>query len=99
MTLSSSPYLTINVPHVCHLPEYSPQLNVSLPPEDDPKFLPCYILSENLPQFNFGEFPHHPLEMNTPTISNGPTSRNAVALDSNHVSVEARQIGAILPIH
>jgi hypothetical protein len=47
-------------------------------------------LSENLPQFNFGEFPHHPLEMNTPKILNGPTSRNPV--DLIQVSVEARQL-------
>jgi hypothetical protein len=45
---------------------------------------------KNLPQFDFGEFPHHPLETNTPTILNGPTSRNPV--DLNQVSVEARQL-------
>jgi hypothetical protein len=62
-----------------------------LPPEDDPKFLACCILSENLPQFNFGELPHPPLEMNMPVILNGPTSRNPV--DLNQVSMEARQLG------
>jgi hypothetical protein len=49
------------------------------------------VLSENLPQFDFGEFPHHPLEMNTPTILNATTSRNP--LDLNQVSVEARKLG------
>jgi hypothetical protein len=90
MTLSSSHYLTVNVPYVHLLPEYRPQLDVSLPPEDDPKFLACCVLSENLPQFHFGEFPDHPLEINTPTILNGLTSRNPV--DLNQVSVEARQL-------
>jgi hypothetical protein len=47
-------------------------------------------LSENLPQFDFGEFPHHPLEINTPTILNGSTSINPVYL--NQESVEARQL-------
>jgi hypothetical protein len=77
MKLSSSHYLTINVPYVHLLPEYGRELDVSLPPE-------------NLPQFDFGEFPHHPLEMNTPTILNGPTNRNPV--DLIQVSVEARQL-------
>jgi hypothetical protein len=27
-----------------------------------PKDNPCFVLSDNLPQFDFGEFPHHPLE-------------------------------------
>jgi hypothetical protein len=44
----------------------------------------------NLPQFDFGEFPHHPLETNTPTILNVPASINPV--DLNQVSVEARQL-------
>jgi hypothetical protein len=47
-----------------------------LPPEDDPKFLACCVLPENLPKFDFWEFPHHPLETNRPTILNGLTSRN-----------------------
>jgi hypothetical protein len=47
-------------------------------------------MSENLPQFDFGEFPHHPLQINIPTILNGPTRRNPVYL--NQVSVEARQL-------
>jgi hypothetical protein len=72
MTLNSSHYLTVNVPFVHLLPEYRPQLDVSLPPEDDPKFLACCVLYENLSQFDFGGFPHHPLEMNIPTILNGP---------------------------
>jgi hypothetical protein len=54
MTFSSSHYLTVNVPYVHLLLEYGPQLDVSLPPEDDPKFLACCVLSENLPQFDFG---------------------------------------------
>jgi hypothetical protein len=90
MTLSSSHYLTVNVAYVHLLPEYWPQLDVSLSPEDDPKFLACCLLSENVPQFDFGEFPHHPLEINTPTILNGPTRINPV--DLNQVSVEARQL-------
>jgi hypothetical protein len=72
------------------LPEYTAQLDVSLPPKDDPKFLACCVLSENLPQFDFGEFPHHPLETITPKILNGPTSRNSV--DLNQMSMEARQV-------
>jgi hypothetical protein len=89
MTLSSSHYLTVSVPYVHLLPEYGPQLDVSLSSEDIPKFLACCILSENLPQFNFREFPHHPLEINTPTILNG-TGRNPVYL--NQVSVDVRQL-------
>jgi hypothetical protein len=81
MTLSSSHYLTVNVPYVLHLPEYRPQLDVSLPSEDDPKFLACCVLSQILPQFSFGEFPHHPLEINTSTILNGPTRSNPVYLN------------------
>jgi hypothetical protein len=90
MTLSCSHYLTVNVPHVHLLPEYRPQLDVSLPPEDDPKFLAYCVLSESLPQFNFGEFSNHPLETNMAMILNGPTSRNPV--DLNQGSVEARQL-------
>jgi hypothetical protein len=90
MTLNSSHYLTVNVPYVHLLPEYMPQLDVSLPHEDDPKFLACCVLFENLPEFYFREFPHHPLETNTPTILNGLTSRNPV--DLNQVRVEARQL-------
>jgi hypothetical protein len=90
MTLSSSHYLTVNVPCVHLLPEYWPQLDVSLPLENDPKFLACCLLSENLPQFDFGEFPHHSLEINTPTILDGATRKNPV--DLNQVSVEARQL-------
>jgi hypothetical protein len=63
-------YLAVNVPYVHLLPEYWDQLDVSLPPEDDPKFLACCVLSENLPQFDFGEFPHHLLETITPKILN-----------------------------
>jgi hypothetical protein len=46
MTLSCSHYCTVNVPYVL-LPKCKPQLNVSLPLKDDPKFLACCILSEN----------------------------------------------------
>jgi hypothetical protein len=42
------------------------------------------------PQFDFGEFSHHPLEIYTPTILNGRTSRNPV--DLIQVSVEVRQL-------
>jgi hypothetical protein len=45
------------------------------------------ILCENLPQLDFRELPHHPIETNTATNLNGPTSKNSV--DLNHVSVEA----------
>jgi hypothetical protein len=62
MTLTYSYYLTVNVPQVHLLHEYRPKLDVSLPPEDNIKFLVSYIFSENLSQFDFGEFPHHPLE-------------------------------------
>jgi hypothetical protein len=79
-----------SAPYVHLLPEYRPQPDVALPYEDDPQFLACSVLSENLPQFDFGEFPHCPLEINTPTILNGPTRRNSVHL--NQVSVEARQL-------
>jgi hypothetical protein len=47
-------------------------------------------LFENLPQLDFGEFLHHPLEMNTPMILNGPTNRNPV--DLNELTAEARQL-------
>jgi hypothetical protein len=30
----------------------------------------CCVLSESLPQFDFGEFPHHALDTNTPTSKN-----------------------------
>jgi hypothetical protein len=90
MTLSSSNYLTLNVPYARLLPEYRLQLHVLLPPEDDPTFLECCVLSEHLPQFDFRDFPHHPLERNTPTILDGPTGRNPV--DLNQVSVYVRQL-------
>jgi hypothetical protein len=90
MVLRSSHDLAVNVPYVHFLPEYRAQLDVSLPPEDDPKFLACCVLSENLPQFDFVEFPNHPLEIYTPTILNGPTRRNPVDLIQE--SVEARQL-------
>jgi hypothetical protein len=96
MTLSSSHYLAVNVPYVHLLPKYRPHLEVSFPPEDDPKFLECCVLSENLPQFDIGEFPYHPLEINTPTILNSPTRINSVYL--NQVSVEARQVHLYLSI-
>jgi hypothetical protein len=85
MALSST-----HAPYVHLPPEYKPQLDVSLPPKGDPKFLACCILSEILPQFKFGEFPHYPLETNTPVTLNGPTSINPV--DLSQVSVEARQL-------
>jgi hypothetical protein len=51
---------------------YRPKLDVSLSSEDESKLFVCYILSENLTQFDFGEFPHHPLDMKKPTILNDP---------------------------
>jgi hypothetical protein len=36
--------LTVNVPYVHMLPEYRPQLDISLPPEGDPKFLAFCVL-------------------------------------------------------
>jgi hypothetical protein len=66
MTLRSSHYLAVNIPYVHLMPEYRAQLDVSMPPEDNPKFLACCVLSENVPQFDFGEFPHHPLKIITP---------------------------------
>jgi hypothetical protein len=47
-------------------------------------------LSENLPKFDFWEFPHQPLERIAPTILNGPTNRKPV--DLNQLSVETRQL-------
>jgi hypothetical protein len=79
MALSSSHYLV----HL--LPEYRHHLDVSLPPEDNLKFLACCILSENLPHFDFGECPQHPREMNTPTILSGSIA------DLTQVSMEAKQ--------
>jgi hypothetical protein len=90
MTLSSSHYITANFPSVHLLPEYRPQLDVSLSPEGDRNCLACCVLSQNLPQFDFGEFPHHPLETNTPMILNSPTNLNPVHL--SQVSVEASQL-------
>jgi hypothetical protein len=49
-----------------------PQLDVSVPLEVALQTSACCALSENLTQFDFGEFPHHPLEMNTSTILNDP---------------------------
>jgi hypothetical protein len=40
--------LTVNVPYVHLLPRYRPKLDVSLPPEVDPKILACCVLAENL---------------------------------------------------
>jgi hypothetical protein len=76
MTLIFSNYLKLEVPYVHLLPVYRLQLDVSLPPEDDPTFLECCVPSEHLPQFDVIEFPHHPLKTNTPTILNCPASRN-----------------------
>jgi hypothetical protein len=83
MTLNYSHYLRVTVPYVHLQPEYRPQIDVSLPPEEDLIFLTYCALSGNMSQFDFGEFPHHPLE----TILNDRTSRNPV--DSNHVSEDS----------
>jgi hypothetical protein len=56
MTLSSSHYLTVTVPLrslPARIPASTRRLIVTLARR---------LLSENLPQFNSGEFPHHPLE-------------------------------------
>jgi hypothetical protein len=46
---------------------------MSVSPADDPRFLACRIFSENLTQFDFGDFPHHPLKTNTSMILNDPS--------------------------
>jgi hypothetical protein len=88
VTLSATHYIVVNVPYVYLLPEYSPQPEISLPSEDGPRFLVCCVLYENLPQFDFKEFPYHSRAMNALMILNGPTSINPV--DLNQVSVKAR---------
>jgi hypothetical protein len=65
--------------------------------EDDPKFLACCVLSENLLQVDFTELPHHPLEMNTPTILNGPTNKKSSGFKSGEYG--GQEIGPPLPIH
>jgi hypothetical protein len=98
MALRPSLYLTVNVPYVHRLPQYRPQLEVSLPLEDDANILVCCVLSENLTQFNFGELPHHPLVINIAMILYNLISRYRV--DLNQVSVEARQLPHLyLAIH
>jgi hypothetical protein len=67
-----------------------PQFGISLPRKDDPRFMACCVLSENLLQFDFREFSHRRLEINRPRISSDSTSRNPV--DLNQMSVEARQL-------
>jgi hypothetical protein len=47
-------------------------------------------LPENLPQFDFQDFPRHPMEMKMPAILNIRRSANAV--DLNQASIEARQL-------
>jgi hypothetical protein len=64
--------------------------DLSLASHCHPKTIACCVLSENLPQFDFREFAHHPLEMNISMILNGPTSINPV--DINQMSMEARQL-------
>jgi hypothetical protein len=71
-------YLTVNVAYVHLLPEYSLQFDVSLPSKDNPEFLACCVLSENLAQFDFGEFSDHLLERKTPAVLNGCTGRSPV---------------------
>jgi hypothetical protein len=90
MILSSLHYLIVNVPYVHFLSEYSHQFDISLPPRNDPKFLACCVLSQNLSHLDFKVFQYHSLKVNTPTILNGPTSRDPV--DLNQVSMDARQL-------
>jgi hypothetical protein len=49
--------------------------------------------TENLTKFDFGEFPYHPLETNTPTILHDPINKNPV--DLSQVSVAARQLACL----
>jgi hypothetical protein len=90
MTFSSSHYLTANVPYIHPLPEFKHHLTSQCPRKQNPRFLACCILSEILPQFDFGDYSHHPLETGTSTILNGPINRNSV--DLNRVSMEARRL-------
>jgi hypothetical protein len=53
MVHSPSHDLTVDVPYDHLLPEHRPQLSFSLPLADDPQLLACYVLSQNLPQFDF----------------------------------------------
>jgi hypothetical protein len=96
MALNTSHSLTANIPYAHLLPEYRPQLDASLHPEDGAKSLACGALSENLPQFGFGEFPHHP-QMNTLNMLKGPTSRNPMCL--NQLIVDARKLSGNLSIY
>jgi hypothetical protein len=61
----------------------------------NPKFLACCVLSKNMPQFDFREFPHLPLEMNTSNL-NGPTSRNLNGFKS--YECEGQAIGLPVPV-
>jgi hypothetical protein len=74
-------------PYVHLLPEYRPHLRVSMKHEDDHKVLTCCVLGKNLPQFDFGESPYHPLETNTPKILNGPTRINPMDIDQVKVDI------------
>jgi hypothetical protein len=56
LTLSFSHYHSLNVPYAHLLPKYRPQLDISLPPKDDPKILAFCVLSKNLTQLDFQEF-------------------------------------------
>jgi hypothetical protein len=56
VTLSSPHYLTLNVPYAHLLPEFRPRLHVSLPLDDDSKFLACRVMSEKLTTLDSGEF-------------------------------------------
>jgi hypothetical protein len=83
-------YLTVNVPYVHLLPEYGHQLDVSLSPEDDPKFLANWHIVRKPATIQFHRVSTSSLEFNTPKILNGPASRNPV--DLSQVSLEARQL-------
>jgi hypothetical protein len=86
MTLSSSLCLTVYVPYVHLLPEYRPQLDVAMPPEDvSISWHVAYCLK--LYDSSIGDFPYHPLETNTPTILNDSRSRNPVDLNQKRMKV------------
>ena len=44
--------------------------------------LACWVSSDNLPQFDCGEFPYHSPETKTSMTLNGPTSGNPASMDA-----------------
>jgi hypothetical protein len=78
----------------CLLSEYLPQFNlwhVAYYPNTCRSSISGMLHIIRMPAgIQFQRVSYHPLEINTPMILNGPTSRNAV--DLNSVSVGARQL-------